>query len=413
MISRRTLLAAPLAGHWISAKEALPAARAITSPPGHHWFGYYDKLQFDPSSRFVLGMRVDFEHRSPRPDDVIELGYVDLEDKDRWTRIGETHAWNWQQGAMLQFLPGSRSEVIWNDRDDREKRFFATILDIRTGRRRTLPHPIYAVSPDGKWAIYPDFRRLNDTRPGYGYCGIEDPRKETAAPDDAGLWRINLKTGESKLLLSFQQIAALANPHEDMAGAKHWFNHLLYNTDGTRFTFLHRWRGAKHGQSWSTRMITANTEGGDLFVIDPYGKTSHFVWRDPTNILAWTWHPSHGERFYVLEDKTGKAEVAGKDVMTRNGHCTYLPEHGKPGKSWILNDAYPDKERMQPLYLYHVATGRTLPLGRFLSPPEYKGEWRCDLHPRSSPDGRKVVIDSTHGGHGRQMYLIDIRELTA
>ena len=37
-----------------------PPTRVITRGPDHHWFGYYDKLQFDPSSRYVLGMRVEF-----------------------------------------------------------------------------------------------------------------------------------------------------------------------------------------------------------------------------------------------------------------------------------------------------------------------------------------------------------------
>jgi hypothetical protein len=32
-----------------------PPTRVITKGPRHHWFGYYDKLQFDPSGRFVLG----------------------------------------------------------------------------------------------------------------------------------------------------------------------------------------------------------------------------------------------------------------------------------------------------------------------------------------------------------------------
>ena len=47
-------------------------------------------------------------------------------------------------------------------------------------------------------------------------------------------------------------------------------------------------------------------------------------------------------------------------------------------------------------------------LGSFYLPPQYKGEWRCDTHPRFSPDGRSFVVDSAHGGNGRQMYLIDI-----
>ncbi len=89
--------------------------------------------------------------------------------------------------------------------------------------------------------------------------------------------------------------------------------------------------------------------------------------------------------------------------MRLNGHCTYLP-----GNKWILNDTYPDEYRLQHPYLYEVASGRRVPLGHFLSPPEYTGEWRCDNHPRFSPDGKKVVIDSPHGGSGRQLHLIDI-----
>ena len=64
--------------------------------------------------------------------------------------------------------------------------------------------------------------------------------------------------------------------------------------------------------------------------------------------------------------------------------------------------------RNQKPYLYRVETGQRYPLGRFHSPPPYTREWRCDLHPRFSPDGHKVIIDSAHAGHGRQMYLIDI-----
>ena len=75
-----------------------PPVRTITSGPRHHWFSYYDKWQFDPSDRFVLGMQVDFEHRSPTSEDVIRIGMVDLENGDQWIELGESRAWCWQQG---------------------------------------------------------------------------------------------------------------------------------------------------------------------------------------------------------------------------------------------------------------------------------------------------------------------------
>ena len=82
--------------------------------------------------------------------------------------------------------------------------------------------------------------------------------------------------------------------------------------------------------------------------------------------------------------------------MTVNGHCTYLP-----GNKWILNDTYPQgSERLQSPYLYHVTSGRKMTIGQFPLPPDYRGEWRCDTHPRFSPDGKSVVIDSPHTRRG-------------
>lgn len=375
--------------------------RAITKGPKHHWFGYYDKLEFDPTGRYVLSNQVDFEHRSPQAGDTIRVGMIDLQDNDRWIELGESRAWNWQQGCMLQWLPGSRDEVIWNDRLDGQ--FVSHIRNVRTGKTRTLPGPVYSVSPDAKWAVYPDFRRLNQMRPGYGYAGVPDPFETNLAPDRAGIWRMDLKSGKQNLLLSFADAVKVPNQHSPWEPtAKHWFNHLLHSPSGDRFIFLHRWRGPKQGAGFGTRMFTANGSGKDLFVLDPYGGTSHFIWRDSQHVLAWAKHPSHGEKFYLYRDKTEHVDVVGKDVMTLNGHCTYLP-----GNNWILNDTYPQKD-VQSLYLYEVATARRVPLGGFASAPPYRGEFRCDLHPRFSPDGKKVAIDSAHGGNGRQIYLVDI-----
>ena len=392
---------APLAPGLARADTAkLPPVRPITRGPKFHWFGYYDKLEFDPSGRFVLGMEVDFEHRSPRPDDVVRIGMVDLEDNDRWIELGESRAWCWQQGCMLQWLPGSSSEIIWNDREGDQ--FVSRIVDVNTGSRRTIPDAIYALGPDGTWAVTTDFRRLNDTRPGYGYVGVPDPNQDKLVPDDVGIWRVDLSTGQRELIFSVAQAAKIPDPHNETAGLKHYFNHLLVSPDGSRLIFLHRWLYQSGRRRFGTRMFTVGSGGEAPHVLDPYGDTSHFIWRDPAHVLAWARHPSHGNKFYLYTDHTEQVEVVAPEAMPVNGHCTYLP-----GNRWILNDTYPDRERLQHPYLYEIATGRRVPLGHFHSPPEYTGEWRCDLHPRFSPDGRQVVIDSPHGGAGRQLHLID------
>lgn len=383
----------------------LPPIRAITHEPKFHWFAYYDKLQFDPSCRYALGMEVDFEHRSPRANDIITVGMVDLNNGDRWMPLGQSRAWCWQQGCMLQWRPGSKNEIIWNDRSDTEPKYICHILNVQNRKKRILAYPIYTLSPDGRTAVSPDFRRIQDMRPGYGYPGLADPYTEDPTPKDSGIFRLDLDSGRHDLIISLADIAKFGEIPGNPKDAKHYFNHLLFNTDGSRFIFLHRWR-APGLKSFGTRMLTASLDGKDIRIVDPHGQTSHFIWRDPGHILAWAWHPSHGNAFYLYEDGTDRVEVIGQSTMTGNGHCTYLP-----GNQWILNDTYPDKQRNQNVYLYNVTTGEKVPLGYFHSPSEYTGEWRCDTHPRFSPDSRSVVIDSPHGGNGRQMYLIDISKI--
>jgi len=364
-------------------------------------------MQFDPSSRYVLGMEADFEHRSPRPDDVIKIGMIDLQDSDRWIELGETQAWCWQQGCMLQWIPGSDSEIIWNDRQD--DHFVSHILDVQTGQKRALGYPAYTLSPNGRTAIGTDFRRINHMRPGYGYAGIPDPNHDVLAPADTGIYSVDLQTGQTEHLITIAEAAAIPYPRGDLSKAKHYFNHLLFNTDGSRFIFLHRWRVGEQG--FNTRMMTAAADGSDIRVVDDYGHTSHFIWRDPETILAWSWHPSHEGAFYLYQDggTPTEVDVIGKDVMTLNGHCTYLP-----GSEWILNDCYGGQTegRLQELYLYHIASGQRTELGAYHTPTDYDGEWRCDLHPRANSDGTLVTIDSPHEGNGRQIYLLDTSELS-
>ncbi len=372
--------------------------KALTDLPGHHWFGYYDKLQFNPAGTHVLCMEVDFEGRSPQPDDIIRLGIIEL-DTLKWTKLGQTASWGWQQGCMLQFLPGSDDSVVWNERV--ADRFVSVIFNVNTRERREIPFPIYALSPDGKSAVSTDFRRINDMRPGYGYAGLPDPNREILAPKNAGIWHINLETGASKLIFSIQDAVDIPFAHHDNTKAKHWFNHLLISPDGQRTIFLHRWR-LSTGGTFHTRMLTVALDGSTPRVVDDSGNMSHFVWKDPAHILGFSKPVGHDWAFYLFDERDGSMTMELDE--RRNGHCLYLP-----GNKIILNDTYPiGPERLQELYLYDLETGQKAILGAFNAPKAYSGEWRCDLHPRFSPDGRNIVFDSAHEGKGRQLYMLNI-----
>jgi len=94
-------------------------------------FFFYQALQFDATGRYALGMKVNFEGREVEPGDRAEIGYVDLKKGYQWTKIGESTAWNWQQGCRLQWRPRS-DEIIWNDRSDDGKHYVSRVHNFRT-----------------------------------------------------------------------------------------------------------------------------------------------------------------------------------------------------------------------------------------------------------------------------------------
>ncbi len=377
------------------------AGRAVTHGPNFHFFGYYDKFPWDSTGRYLLALEVDFINRSPGPDDVARICRIDLERDCQLEVLAETRAWNWQQGSMLYWLPSAPDRlVLFNDREG--DHFVARILDLATGKMRTLPRPVYAVSPDGTYGISANFARIHVMRPGYGYNGPPDPWQGVLCPDNDGLYHIDLATGKYELIATYAEVAAIRHLDE-MDDRPHWFNHIQINTDGSRIAVIHRYKGRESGHR--SRLITMNPDGSDKFCVADHMKFSHYDWRDRTHFLAWARHPDVDTHYLLFTDHERGCRVIGADVLTDDGHCSFSPD-----RRWVLTDTYPRGEEYRRVILYRWPDGPRIDIGRFHSPPVPDGEFRCDLHPRWNRDGRQVCIDSAHV-EGRQMHLLDVAEI--
>ena len=410
-MDRRQFISATLAGAAAGRLAAQPGkekpetiavpARAVTTGPKHHWFGYYDKTPWDATGRYLLAMEADFCDRQPGPDDAITLGMVDLKSGNEMRGLDVTRAWCWQQGCMLQWLGSAPDkEVVYNVLDRGLP--IAVVRDVHRNKTRQLPLPVYALSADGRQAVSLDFARLHRLRPGYGYASVTERFADDPAPEKLGVWWMDMATGKNDLVVTLKQLAA-NKPDERFRGAHHWVNHLLFNPGGTRFVFLHRWRVGE--KPWSTRVYTAKPDGTDLRLHLDTGMASHFDWRDDHTLLFWAKTPTAGNKFCLIDTRTDEVSLVGDGVLTRDGHCSYSPD-----RKWILNDTYPDQDRMQWLMLYNPATGRRYDLNKFHSPKLFTGPWRCDLHPRWDRDGTRVCIDGCHGPQ-RQVYVLDVSEV--
>lgn len=392
---------APAETHWIAPNVAFAA---LTIPPRHHFFGYYEKCPWDENDRDILAMECTFADRMPTANDTLAVGLIPHGTR-RFEPFDKTFAWCWQQGTMLQWLSSSERTVVYNQLAG--SRFISVIRNLETGKIRSLPMPVYALSPRGDYALSLNFSRLNRERPGYGYEGGPDKTKDDFCPANDGVYHLDLQSGAWKLVLSLQQAAELQRV-PSMQDAMQKFNHIQINPTGTRCAVIHRWRPPTDGKEIRCdRLITMNPDGSVPYLLADYGMFSHYDWVNETQIIAWAETLEHGRHYYLLDDQSSKKALIGEGVLDCDGHMTL-----SPNRQWMLTDTYPDKNFMRTLLLWKWPHGPRFDIAKFYSPPELEGPLRCDLHPRWNRSGAKICIDSAHSGT-RQMYILDVSQIVA
>lgn len=420
-----------------SSHSSFAPCRRVGNGSLHHFFGYYNKSNWDKSNRLLAAQQTPWMDIYLTPEVKATIGYFDTQDGDRFHEVGETGAWNFQMGSQLQWLDGAPGrKLIYNDRTGdmsaRYPGFGAVVVDVDTQERRVMPMPVYVVAPSSAWALSVNYRRLYITHETIGYSEPGQPFELPLAPADDGIWRMELATGDARLLVSYAQLKAF-HPVTSMDKAIHWVSHIEVNPASSRILFLHRWtERVKDETCFLHRLITMNPDGSDMRLLecsnhplpqladdfDPdavgtfdYEKSeyqiSHPLWQDNEHIIVWG--PHAGEIHYHLyhDVEGGEVQVVGRNVLVENGHMTFSPVSTR----WMLSDTYPDDSTHERfLFLFDMQTGERRNLGSFYATPDLSKENRCDLHPRWSRDGKQVCIDSVHEGQ-RQMYVLDVSSI--
>ncbi|MCY3993995.1 MAG: hypothetical protein OXF50_22420 [Caldilineaceae bacterium] len=375
-------------------------ARPITQGPKHHFFGYYGICPWNSTGQYHLCLQSDFHDRPPAAGDTAVVGLVDME-TGKFEGVAETQAWNLQQGSMLHWLPTAPDrQITYNARDG--DRFVGVVQDIHSGNKRILPYPISAMTRHGRQALGLNYARLKSLRPVVGYAGLPDPFADQNHPTEDGLYTMNTHTGEARVLVSYEEARDFLSDYEEVQARKIWFNHSIINRDDTRVAFVVRYRDETR-EIKHTILLSASMEGGDLRIVTDLG-ASHFDWLTNELIFGWV-TMKEGQKYYLINDRTLEYEEVRPDILTKNGHCSFTRDG-----SWLLTDEYPDENSLQALLLWHMKEERLVVLGRFHSPLPFRGEIRCDLHPRWSRDERHVSFDSIHDG-SRQVYVVDVADV--
>lgn len=281
----------------------------------------------------------------------------------------------------LQWIPGSSEEIIWNDRSEDGKSFVSHIYNTKTKETRTLPRPIYTVSPDGKTALTHDFERMKHG--GTDYKGVKDKFDGQWAPEGVNIWKMDMKTGESEPIISIAKMAKLmyADDHEVDPLRTLYFFREGFNPSGNRFIFFVK--DAIVGDRARTEGYSANLDGTDIRYL--YKEPSHHFWIDDEWIMDNGWHTPPGQqeevRGYFLFKDDGTGQPKEMYFEAPNGHIN-LSKDG----DWILTDTY-NMDGFIYLYMYHLSTKKLVHLAKLEThlnrkqTLEHAGYFRIDLHP--------------------------------
>ena len=355
------------------------------------FFGYYDKSPWSPDMEKAVFHRLVNQEKT----EIMVFDSVRKQTKI----VGKSATWNLQQGSMVQWLPGKQPhQLIFNVLDN--KRLAARMVDLDRDQESLLPWPIQTLHPQRKEALTLNYKRLDRLRPEYGYAVDAENFDANCAEENDGIWLIDLDSKKSQLLLNLASLMS-HQLRPEMESADHKVNHIIYSPTGGKFVFMHRWIGA---QGKFSRLYVADSEGRNLRLLLDDRMVSHYSWQDDNRLLTWARTREAGDHYYLIDVESGQRKIVGEGVLDvyGDGHPSF-----SPNRRWIITDSYPDRARQQHLLLFEVETGKLIELGKFLEPLAFSGPNRCDLHPRWSPDGNFISIDSSHEGK-RKTFFLDI-----
>ena len=354
------------------------------------FFGFHDVTPFSADNRQMLSNRLTIPLRMPTKKDKLEVGVWSGKDYDEWTHIGETTAWNYHKGCRLQWLPGGR--CIYNIAEN--DRLKACIHNMKTGEDTHVDWPIDTASHDGIRATSFSYERLNLMMPGYGYVwGDDDAHLCCNAPEETGLCLVDLENNRRELLLSLRDVAAI-QPEDGMDGAFHFVTHTEFSPDDRFISMLHRWY---HGTFRRTRMLVYDTVDKQVYVSPTTGMVSHYVWNGEGGIVAYCRVEDVDSHVFFTDHTMKEWKRCGYPRLNSDGHHHFINN-----RKFVV-DTYPDKYRHAKIFSVDVDTDEVKLLvdvkspKKFVSPNEQK-HWRCDLHPRVSPDGTLLSFDSVYNG---------------
>ena len=242
----------------------------------------------------------------------------------------------------------------------------------------------------------------------------------------------NIETGEEIKICDTKHLCSI-NPLSSMTDAIHYIEHCEFSNDDSKVIYFHRWR-TDDGHIYS-RLFCYDLRDCSNRLVHDTGRLSHIGWLDSNtlvcvgsprlslaSIVKRSWFLSKlytyviplyrrmvsgsmetgqtaisraitGDSYFLLNLATKSVKKLDPKLLSSDGH-----PRGISAQKFV-SDTYPDVESLQHLFIFDCATGEKVFLDSFPTDPRVNfTPLRCDLHPKLSKQGDKLMVDIVEGG---------------
>ncbi len=379
----------------------------VTAGDKHHFFGYIGQCQTIPwnkSGRYILGMEIDRIDRMPEPEDAATIILIDTRNDNRIVRIEKTHAWNPQQGTMFYWNPRSpETQFFFNDRDIESGKVFTVLYDIEKKKRvreyRFDDTPIGngGVAADGSAWLGLNYGRLARLRLVTGYKGALDWSKDEKAPDNDGMFIVDIESGEKRLLVSYRQLEAkIKELNPELAHTGLFINHTLWNRDCDRIYFFARagWNG--DGSKRTNVPFSIHADGTHLSAQKFIG--GHPEWAEGSVLIG-----RQGKKQMLYD-------VDKKEFVKQWGNAEIFPNPEgdislSPDGQWFANG---NKKGDKNYYSIFRPSDGAFARSEGIDKGQYGGDIRIDPAPRWNRTNDAILVPGISKNGTRQIFMIRI-----
>jgi len=380
----------------------------LTSGTKHHFFGYIGQCRTIPwnaTGRYILGLEIDTIDRMPVPGETATIILIDSYDNNRILRVDKTYAWNPQQGTMFYWNPlAAETQFFFNDMDEETGEVFTVVYDIE--KKKRVREYRYDDTPIGNGGVAADssswlglnYGRLARLRFVTGYPGAIDWSQDEIAPENDGMFIVDIRTGEKRLLVSYRQLEKKLKERDP--GVEHeglFINHTLWSRDCDKIYFFVRagWNG--QGGKRINTPFSIRTDGTGL-ILHEIHIGGHPEWAEGSLLIG---RQGRNQILYDVDKKKVVGQLGNPDMFPDpEGDISLSPDG-----NWFVNGY---KEGTENFYAVYRLSDGSFARSDGLNKGAFSGDIRIDPAPRWNRTNDAILVPGIDKNKTRQMFIIRV-----